>query len=157
MKSLIIAVLWISIRLILIRIRLSILMPIEIRIRILTQVYTCWKINSPGFDPSILRHSGIWGAADEAVLNTVHREQKSKKSPLFKIFFDFYSQHCQLKSFLPFSPASIMIQCSIILTVHLVEMDIHTDPNTQKWCRSLRIRIRYRTTGYTFIEICNTL
>ncbi len=24
---------------------------------------------SPGFDPSILRHSGIWGAADEAVLN----------------------------------------------------------------------------------------
>jgi hypothetical protein len=26
--------------------------------------------NSPGFDPNILRHSGIWGAADEAVLNT---------------------------------------------------------------------------------------
>ncbi len=23
--------------------------------------------NSPGFDPSILRHTGIWGAADEAV------------------------------------------------------------------------------------------
>ncbi len=38
--------------------------------------------NSPGFDPSILRHSGIWGAADEAVLNTVHRE-KNKKIPLF--------------------------------------------------------------------------
>ncbi len=31
------------------------------------------------FDPSILRHSGFWGAADEAVLNTVHR--KKKKSP----------------------------------------------------------------------------
>ncbi len=28
------------------------------------------QCNCPGFDPSILRHSGIWGAADEAVLNT---------------------------------------------------------------------------------------
>ncbi len=26
--------------------------------------------NSPGFDPGILRHSEILGAADEAVLNT---------------------------------------------------------------------------------------
>ncbi len=32
----------------------------------------CQSRNSPGFDPSILRHSGIWGAADDAVLNTVH-------------------------------------------------------------------------------------
>jgi hypothetical protein len=31
--------------------------------------------NSPGFDPSILQHSGIWGAADEAVLNIVHRKK----------------------------------------------------------------------------------
>ncbi len=35
--------------------------------------------NSPGFDPSIFRHRGIWGAADEAVLNNVH-----KKIPLWK-------------------------------------------------------------------------
>ncbi len=35
--------------------------------------------NGPGFDPSIRRHSGIWGAADEAVLNIVWR--KNKKSP----------------------------------------------------------------------------
>ncbi len=35
--------------------------------------------NGPGFDPSIRRHSGIWGAADEAVLNTVRT--KRKKSP----------------------------------------------------------------------------
>ncbi len=35
--------------------------------------------NSPGFDPSILRHSGIWGAADEAVLNTVYK--KNPKNP----------------------------------------------------------------------------
>ncbi len=30
---------------------------------------------------SILRHSGIWGAADEAVLNTVHRRKKNLKNP----------------------------------------------------------------------------
>ena len=33
----------------------------------------CRSRNCPGFDPSILRHSGIWGAADEAVLNIVYR------------------------------------------------------------------------------------
>jgi hypothetical protein len=37
---------------------------------------------SPGFDPRILRHSGIGGAADEAVLNTVHRK-KIQKIPQF--------------------------------------------------------------------------
>ncbi len=31
----------------------------------------------PGFDPSIRRHSGIWGAADEAVLNIVRQKIKS--------------------------------------------------------------------------------
>ncbi len=34
------------------------------------------------FDFSIFRHSGIWGAADEAVLNEVHKKVPSaKKSP----------------------------------------------------------------------------
>ncbi len=43
----------------------------------------CRSRISPGFDPSILRHSGIWGAADpEAVLNTVH--SKKIKNPPFK-------------------------------------------------------------------------
>ncbi len=28
-------------------------------------------LNRPGFYPSILRHSGFWGAADEAVLNKI--------------------------------------------------------------------------------------
>ncbi len=31
------------------------------------------KSQQSGFDPSILRHSEIWGAADEAVLNKVHK------------------------------------------------------------------------------------
>ncbi len=41
----------------------------------------CWSSNSPGFDPSILQHSGIWEAAYEAVLN-IHRKQ-IQKIPLF--------------------------------------------------------------------------
>ncbi len=35
----------------------------------------CTSCNGPGFDPSIRRHSGIWGAADEAVLNIVQRKK----------------------------------------------------------------------------------
>jgi hypothetical protein len=34
----------------------------------------CQSRNSPGFDPSIPRHSRIRGAADEAVLNKVHKK-----------------------------------------------------------------------------------
>ncbi len=37
----------------------------------------CRSRNCPGFDPSILRHSGIWGAADETVLNTVHKNPRN--------------------------------------------------------------------------------
>jgi hypothetical protein len=40
----------------------------------------CSSRNCPGFDPSILRHSGIWRAADETVLNTVHK--KTQEPPL---------------------------------------------------------------------------
>ncbi len=39
----------------------------------------CQSCNRPRFYPSILRHSEIWGAAEEAVLNHVHKKKKSKK------------------------------------------------------------------------------
>ncbi len=39
----------------------------------------CRSRNGPGFDPSILWHNGIRWAADEAVLNIVHKKKKSKK------------------------------------------------------------------------------
>ncbi len=39
----------------------------------------CRSRISPRFDPSILRHSGIWGAADEAMC----RRKKIRKIPLF--------------------------------------------------------------------------
>ncbi len=42
----------------------------------------CCSRNCPGFDPSVLRNTGIRGAADEAVLNIVHKKIKNpKQSP----------------------------------------------------------------------------
>ncbi len=43
----------------------------------------CRNRNCPGFDPSILRHSGSKGAANEAVLNILHKKKQSKKIPLY--------------------------------------------------------------------------
>ncbi len=44
--------------------------------------------NGPGFDPSIRRHSGIWGAPDEALLNIVRKKAYYvKKARLFPTFF----------------------------------------------------------------------
>ncbi len=40
-----------------------------------------FQIIDPGFDPSILRHSGIWGAADKAVL-TYQKNPPLKKNKL---------------------------------------------------------------------------
>jgi hypothetical protein len=37
----------------------------------------CQSRNTPGFDPSILRHSGFRRAADEEVLNNVHKKEKN--------------------------------------------------------------------------------
>ncbi len=37
--------------------------------------------NSSGLDPSILWQNGIWGAADEAVLNKVHTKDTPKNPP----------------------------------------------------------------------------
>jgi len=45
----------------------------------------CQGRNNPGFDTSILRRSGIWGAADEAVLSNVHKN-KNKGFRKFYIF-----------------------------------------------------------------------
>jgi hypothetical protein len=44
----------------------------------------CSSCNGPGFDPSIRRHSGIWGAADEAVLNIVEKKEKNPPKKIFK-------------------------------------------------------------------------
>ncbi len=41
--------------------------------------WQCTCCNGPGFNPSIRRHSGIWWAADEAVLNIVRKKNPPKK------------------------------------------------------------------------------
>jgi hypothetical protein len=47
----------------------------------------CRNRNCPGFDPSTLRHSGIWGAADEAVLNIVHKNKKLNPNLLYRFLY----------------------------------------------------------------------
>ncbi len=44
----------------------------------------CTSCNGPGFDPSIRRHSGIWWAADEAVLKLYEKEKKIPRKKYLK-------------------------------------------------------------------------
>jgi hypothetical protein len=43
----------------------------------------CQSRNSPGIDHSILQHSGIGGAADEAVLNKIIKKEKNATGEAF--------------------------------------------------------------------------
>ncbi len=43
----------------------------------------CQSLNNLGFDPSILLHSGIWGLANEAVLNNINKKLENPKNPPF--------------------------------------------------------------------------
>ncbi len=55
----------------------------------------CQCRNIPAFDPCIL-HSGIRGAADEAVLNKVHKKiqkKKKKESHAYGLFLGINSYH----------------------------------------------------------------
>jgi hypothetical protein len=67
----------------------------------LSQVVTAsgCQCQSPGFDPSILRHSVIWEAADEAVLNNVHKNKKFRKITPFETSKKLGSCHTQYLSF----------------------------------------------------------
>jgi hypothetical protein len=44
----------------------------------------CTSCIGPGFNPSIRRHSRIWGAADEAVFNIVRKKEKKNSPPKTK-------------------------------------------------------------------------
>jgi hypothetical protein len=54
----------------------------------------CTSCNGPGFDPSIRRHSGIWGAADEAVLNIVRTNRKNPPKKYFILSGSFPLEEC---------------------------------------------------------------
>jgi hypothetical protein len=46
----------------------------------------CQSGNCPGLDSSILRHNGIQGAADRAILNKVLQNSKKSTFNLFAVF-----------------------------------------------------------------------
>ncbi len=56
----------------------------------------CTSCNGPGFDPSIRRHSGIWGAADETVLNIVWKNRKNPSKKYKKKLFRSWGGSCRL-------------------------------------------------------------
>ncbi len=60
----------------------------------------------PGFDPSILRRSGIGGAANEAVLNIVHKKEKNPKNAPLKIVLQLEECGGRWLSQSPFSLSS---------------------------------------------------
>ncbi len=71
----------------------------------------CTSCNGPGFDPSIRRHSGIWGAADEAMLNIVRKKEKKSPKKYWKKRFEpflqilpspIYRSHIFFNTFYPF-------------------------------------------------------
>jgi hypothetical protein len=67
--------------------------------------------NSPGFVPSILRHSVIWAAADEAVLNIIHRGKKSKNT----LLESRCRSHIKLKPVLPICALMAFLNISALL------------------------------------------
>ncbi len=71
----------------------------------------CTSCNGPGFDPSIRRHSGIWGAADEAVLNIVRTKKRKKK---YKNKRKRHRMKCVYKATKPIGASRI----SLVLRIH---------------------------------------
>ena len=61
----------------------------------------CTSCNGPGFDPSICRHSGIWGAADEALLNIVWKIINKPKTNIY-----FFEHQRKMFTFLALGDAS---------------------------------------------------
>jgi hypothetical protein len=69
----------------------------------------------PGFDLIILRHSAIWEAADEAVLNNVHKNNKKfkkiQKNPLFETSKKLGSCHTEYLSFYNYL-SNVLSECA---------------------------------------------
>jgi hypothetical protein len=55
----------------------------------------CRNRNSPGLNPSIIRHIEILGAVDEAVLNKVHTKKyiQEEARPFFAVVLIMYACH----------------------------------------------------------------
>ncbi len=109
----------------------------------------CTRFNGPGFDASIRRHSGIWGAADEAVLNIVRKKiippkniQKKKKSESFKKLArvrtfpaDDRQQRVQASPFL-FSKDSLTRVCNFLVNLTKYWCTLAFGSTTEFWRNS---------------------
>ncbi len=91
----------------------------------------CTSCNGPGFDPSIRRHSGIWGAADETVLNIVRTKRKKSPKKIFK-----KKIHPQSNNYLPFllaflfSPKTEQLRSLLIISPKTIQLCPSTWPSS---------------------------
>jgi hypothetical protein len=97
----------------------------------------CTSCNGPGFDPSIRRHSGIWGAADEAVLNIVWT--KRKKIPPKKCYV-----YCPSNTFNHVRLLEIHLSCFtywilVILSIKIYVLNLKKHPPGWRICIALCI------------------
>ncbi len=82
----------------------------------------CTSCKSPEFYPSIRRHSGIWGAADEAVLNIVRKQIKKipKNSPVKNIILlSLQRKIVQIRLILNFSMTLSGLEYMVIMRPQL--------------------------------------
>jgi hypothetical protein len=101
-----------------------------------------------GFDPSVLRHSGIWGAADEAVLTIVHKKKKIQKSHFKNILFKMKkSKKSPFKNILfkMKNPKNPPLKKSILMVVNLQNL---------MWRQPRR---SLRPTSVSFCQYCRNL
>ncbi len=88
----------------------------------------CTSCNGPGFDPSIRRHSGIWGAADEAVLNTVRKKIPPPKKKLVIIPSMWQSTHpnCHYEQLIINNWHSLGLHLYLDIVVHTEHIVVFT-------------------------------
>ncbi len=95
----------------------------------------CQSRNSHGLDLSILRHSGIWGVADEAALNNINKKiQKSSFNFLTKVLFSYrtyFFVHIVLS--LVRYPVPVRYVYTVCLLVLLVCRFAAAEKNAQKY------------------------
>jgi len=112
----------------------------------------CQSCNSPGFDPSILRHSGIWGAAYEELLNNVHKKKKVQKIPHESL--RHCKQICKLQISKHRNSVQIYAKLNSCHTEIIIEDTVHRSANLKisRHRHSMAIE-RYLTQGWFYKDM----
>ncbi len=113
----------------------------------------CTSCNGPGFDPSIRRHSEIWGAADEAVLNIVRTKRKNSPQKIFKkkkhTFILSHSWNTYIRRH---SPGPLSISSSLESSVGKASLWCRAENRTRA-CRTASRRANNWATPHQFLVI----